>query len=344
MVYATGCSNGETPGAAPGDYRHATWVRYQWFAGAATRFSKSESPYATDPAALTDEDYRAFARSLAKNRVDTLFVFVGSLGENGALPLWPIERREALGESGPLPIARLRTALAEEGVADARLLAWLGGRHEGYDRGFIDLSKPAIRQAVAAHAARLTGPEIGFDGIHLNIEPTLEGDENLLATLDAVRTAIPAKALLSFAGTMVLPYVAKLPRLRNRFWTESYLEEVATRVDQIAFMTYDTSISSPRLFRWFLRRQAALLVEGTHAANPECEVYLGVPSYREESPHHASAAENVENATKALAMAARAMGPERASLRGVAIYAAWTTNEDDWALIRKAFPPGADES
>lgn len=371
--------------AAP--LEHATWVRYQWFAGAQTAFSKTSSPYAQNPPLLDEIERTHFARRLAQNNVHTIFVFAGSFSKGGMVPLWPVEdgspfvsaaapaaatpatrisipeppAKEAIQETKPevtvdvaapvkeepaeeatpvsnLPIATLRRELDATGES-IRVLAWLGGRHAGYERGHIDLSDKETRANIVKLAMRLVSPEFGFDGIHLNIEPTLNEDRNLLLLLEEVKTALPKGKVLSFAGTMVMPFLAGLPKLRERFWSEAYLREVASRTDQIAFMTYDTSITSASLFHWFLAQQAKSLARLTYEANPGCEIFFGVPSYREDSPWHRSEAENVGNATSALAEAFSEMGPERKIVKGLAIYASWTTSDEDWEIIQRAFSP-----
>lgn len=317
-------------------YRHATWAKYQWFAGSQTSFSKTDSPYADDPAPITDAMRERFASGMARHGVGTVFFFVGSLRQGGEIPLWPLLAGSPW-RGKPAPIVAVTRAL-KKADPHARALAWIGGRHKGHERGHIDLSKPATRAAVAALARRLTGPEFGFDGVHLNIEPTLERDEHLLALLEDVSKALPRGKVLSFAGTMVLPYMASLPKLRERFWSEGYLQEVAGRVDQIAFMTYDTAITSPAVFQWFLALQARTLLSLSAGANPGIEIFLGVPSYREDSRFHNSEVENVRTAVDALSAALPEIEVGRENLSGLAVYASWTTSEADWGVITERFP------
>ncbi|MCB0218852.1 MAG: hypothetical protein KDH09_04100 [Chrysiogenetes bacterium] len=321
---------------AAGLYRHATWAKYQWFAGAQTSYSKTKSPYIDKPAAIPDAMRADFVKTMAENGVGTIFFFVGSLKEGGEIPLWPVTELSPW-HGQEAPIRRMQREL-QKAAPGTRTLAWIGGRHKGHERGHIDLADPATRAGIAALSRRLTGPEFGFDGVHLNIEPTLERDEHLLALLDDVSKALPKGKILSFAGTMVLPYVASLPKLRDRFWSEGYLKEVAARVDQMAFMTYDTAITSPAVFQWFLALQARTLLSLSVEANPEIELFLGVPSYREESQFHNSDIENVGTAVDALSAALPEIGSGRANLSGLAVYASWTTSETDWRVIRERFP------
>ena len=324
---------------AAGRYRHATWAKYQWFAGAQTSYSKTKSPYAGKPEPITDPVRASFVKTMADNGVGTIFFFVGSLKEGGEIPLWPvIEMSPWHGQEAPIRTVQRALQAAAPGT---RTLAWIGGRHKGHERGHIDLSDPATRAAIAALCRRLTGPEFGFDGVHLNIEPTLERDEHLLRLLEEVSKALPKGKILSFAGTMVLPYVASLPKLRDRFWSEGYLKEVAARVDQMAFMTYDTAITSPAVFQWFLALQVRTLLSLSVAANPQIELFLGVPSYREESQFHNSEIENVQTAVDAISAALPEIESGRANLSGLAVYASWTTSETDWRVIRERFPTRA---
>ncbi|MEW6776472.1 MAG: hypothetical protein AB1405_09280 [Bdellovibrionota bacterium] len=324
----------------PSRFSHAVWAGYSWFAGAKAHFSPVTSPYGDRPPPLLTEEFRDFARTLAENRVDTVFVFVGSMGDMGRLPLWPLLPESPLGrlreKAGDewIPIRRLRYELARFGPPP-RILAWVGGVRKGWDRGKIDLSDPRALEAAAWLGERLSQEDASFDGVHFNIEPTLEGDPRVLELLDKVRPKLRGK-MLSFAGTMVDEELSRVAGLRERFWSSEYLAEVARRVDQIAFMTYDTAAKDASLYEDFVETQTRLLARHVHRANPSCEIFIGAPTYRERTGWHDPAAETAAASARGFLRAFEGLGPEKKQIKGLAFYAAWTTQPEDWRTVARA--------
>ena len=72
-----------------------------------------------------------------------------------------------------------------------KVLPWVGGLRVGYKRsapGTLDLGDLGQRQRIVAECRGLM--DEGFDGIHVNVEPVANGDDDFLALLRALRTAI----------------------------------------------------------------------------------------------------------------------------------------------------------
>jgi len=83
------------------------------------------------------------------------------------------------------------------------------------------------------------------DGVHYDFEPVQDGDRGCSPSSTAPRWTVTgsAGAVLSVAAEPIEP----LPRLarvagtvRPQWWSVAYVREVASQVDQVALMTYDT--------------------------------------------------------------------------------------------------------
>jgi hypothetical protein len=109
---------------------------------------------------------------------------------------------------------------------------------------------------------------------------------------------------------------------------------VAARVDQIAFMTYDTFMPFPKLHRAYIRGQTRALVRAVRMGNPRAEVLLGVPSYDDHNISHVRHVETVDNTLRGIRAGLGDLEEGTAPFAGVAIYASWTTDAEEWRSYR----------
>jgi hypothetical protein len=313
--------------AQPSRRANAVWARYQWFAGVHGVFDRDRSPYETPHREISGSEISAFAETMRANQIRDLYVFTGSLGAGGTYPLWPLDDPRA----PPIvdrPLTRLRQL-----APSLRILAWVGGIHAGFARGHIDLRDPEVRAAAAALCDRLVN-EGKFDGVHLNIEPGRNDDDAYVALLDQVRESLPAGKVFSLAAPKVLPWVPPVRVLTDHFWDVAFTARVSARVDQIAFMTYDTFMPLVKLHRAFLRLQTLTAVQAVRMGNPSAEVLLGVPTYDEYNISHVRHVETLENTLLGIRAGLGELGTHPSPFAGVAIYAAWTTSKEEWRLYR----------
>ncbi|HWE90264.1 MAG TPA: hypothetical protein VG317_12460, partial [Pseudonocardiaceae bacterium] len=160
-----------------------------------------------------------------------LFVHVGPLADNGALD--PRLR----------PDARQLTNALHRALPAVRVQAWLGGV---VGSGRLNLAETSTRTNIVIAAQQVLGD--GFDGIHYDLEPVPDGDPRLLALLDATRPiTTAAHAILSVAAdqTEPLPDMATPAQWivgHPHFWSTGYLHAVASTVDEVAIMAYDSGI------------------------------------------------------------------------------------------------------
>jgi hypothetical protein len=203
-----------------------------------------------------------------------------------------------------------------------RSIAWV---YIGNERGItgVDLTSVSIRQKIA-HQLRELVTSYGFDGIQLDYEICANGDHDFLRLLEETRKALPPGKVLGVASAMWAPVT-----LGGYTWSETYFREVAARCDQIAVMAYDSGMRLPRAYVWLLRQQALRLPPVLAAADPRCELLIGVPTYESPTPSHDPRAENLRLALKAVR---EAYTEPPANFAGIALFADYTTDQTEWQL------------
>lgn len=269
----------------------------------------------------SDERYSEIAARLADNRIADAYFHVGPLLADGTIA--PSRYGAA-------------TRLLRELRARAPALhpqAWIG-QVEKNGGGPLDLSRAEVRTAIVATAGRFL--DLGFAGIHVNIEPST-GNPHLLELLAAIREQTARRgATLSIATDELEPiagiaWLTRVAGTRAGFWTEAYYRAVLARVDQVAVMMYDTGLPTDWLYGALVKWQTAAI---RAIAGPGVTVYIGVPTYEERRLSFNPEAENVRTALRAIRQGLHALPPGARDRFGVAIYADWTTDDAEWRQYR----------
>jgi hypothetical protein len=219
----------QLPGSSYNRGTNAVWLGIEWV---------NEPHDAREIAALADR--------LQALQVRDVYVYVSYLRPNGRF-----------GET--YTHAAELTRAMKAAAPSMRLHAWLGvpvaPRHRSRlsPSGYVDIGDAAVRHTIATFAAgaRVEG---GFDGIHLDAEPAVNGDPDLLSLLDDVRSAAGRGAVLSIAAPRIWPVGTPSPP-GFVMWTAGYYRQVAQRVDQVAVMNYDTALPLPWLYRLWSQYQ-----------------------------------------------------------------------------------------
>lgn len=280
------------------DLRTAVWMGVTW----------SMDAYA-------DTELAALAGEMLTREVDTAFVYVSYLRANDSFNPTYDYAAEFL--------TRIRPS-----APNISWLAWVGVP--------ISITQPDgtvvnnrledadIRRQVAEFAA-FTITDLGFDGVHLNAELIPNGDPAFLSTLDAIREMLPedaifsttAHALRSPAPITSMPYPA-VPH----HWLPDFLNEVSTRVDQVALMAYDSGLPFPRDYRNWVAYQTQASVAAL--ADLDTELLIGLPTSEEWTLSHQTQAE-----TLAYALAGFKQSYD-SRITGIALYPYWETTPDEW--------------
>ncbi len=82
-----------------------------------------------------------------------------------------------------------------------------------------------------------------------------------------------------------------------------------------------------------MARWTVELATVARAGSAGCVVRLGVPTYEDDVAWHIPSTENAVTALTGIRSGLAALASPREAIRGVAIYADWTTDENEWAAF-----------
>jgi hypothetical protein len=270
-----------------------------------------------------DEVYDRFAADLLRHRITDIYVHAGPLTGEGLVP------------QAKHPNARALIAALRQRAPTIRLHAWIG-QVERRGGGPLDLTNAGTRANIVRTAGDFIG--LGFDGIHYNIEPIHSGDPDLLALLDETAPVTRARGkLLSMATDELSPlpgleYVARLFFRQAGLWRAPYYRAVAARTDQLAVMMYDTAMPFDWLYGTIVAWETWRLRD---IVGPETTLFIGVPTYEEEHFGFHPAAENMASGLRGINIGLSLDNPAAVPNIGAAIYAGWTTDDEEWATWRR---------
>ena len=302
-VYVAYAPYGDTAAHPFNQDRNAVWLEHRWL----------EKPHST-------EEMEQMFRFLDHHGIVYAYPHLIPFDSAGRLPLHNREQMRAF------------LASARQVAPNMKLLPWVGGLRVGYKRsrpGTLDLGDLGQRQRIVAECRGLM--DEGFDGIHLNVEPVANGDDDYLALLRALRAAV-GTGILSLSATRPGPIAPAFAP--NFFWTADYYARIADSADQVVLMTYDTAIPTPSLYRRYVA-YAAATVTADLAASHRTRVLVGIPTYDETGLMHRKGVETPENALLGVISGLR--GHAGGTFEGVALYAEWTTDPEDWAVYERVW-------
>jgi len=302
-VYVAYAPYGDTAAHPFNQDRNAVWLEHRWL----------EKPHSV-------EEMEQMFRFLDHHGIVYAYPHLIPFDGAGRLPLHNREQMRAF------------LASARQVAPNMKVLPWVGGLRVGYKRsrpGTIDLGDLGQRQRIVAECRGLM--DEGFDGIHLNVEPIANGDDDYLALLRALRTAV-GTGILSLSATRPGPIAPAFAP--NFFWTADYYARIADAADQVVLMTYDTAIPTPGLYRRYVA-YAAATVTANLARSHRTRVLVGIPTYDETGLMHRKGVETPENALVGVVSGLR--GRTGGTFEGVALYAEWTTDPEDWAVYERVW-------
>ncbi|MCL5035585.1 MAG: glycosyl hydrolase family 18 protein [Chloroflexi bacterium] len=269
----------------------------------------------------TPDEYRSLAARLKKMKITDAYFHSGPFNGNGTV------NRDRF-SNAPELIKNMKKL-----APDIRLQAWLG-QIEAKAGGPLDLSSPATRKNIIDTSCKFM--DMGFDGIHYDIEPIYSGDGDFLSLLKDTRKSTKSRGkVLSVAAHKPEP-VPNIESILRKFisytgyWKRSYFLDVARETDQVAVMSYDSGAPVP-----FLYGNLVSWITEWSVKNGVQNLYVGVPSYDEITGGHNPRVENVGNALMGLKKGASKLKPGDRKKVGSAIYADWTTSDEELGIYMK---------
>jgi hypothetical protein len=274
----------------------------------------------------SDAEYQALADLLRRNEISDVFFHAGPLEADGSVPA------DRTGHAGALVAAMARYA------PEVRVQAYLGQiEHRG--GGPLDLGDPEVRDGIVRTAEQFL--DLGFEGIHYDIEPVYPGDQGFLDLLDRTRVVTQSRGAVLSVALEQLELVPGEERVIGTFLrgyhnpTRGFLRETAERVDQVAIMTYDTGLPADWLFGAYMARQTEEVVQ---TIGDDVTVFMGIPTYDEGSfwRFHPSA-ENMRSGIRGVRKGLDRLSRDNTNNVGIAIFAEWTTDDDEWNAYSSAW-------
>ncbi len=303
---------GQTVTSYPGTHfnrgQNAVWLEHAW---AGDWHSTSE--------------YDALAARLSREQIGYVFAHVGPLNSDGTIP----DERA--------PNAAALAAALHQRLPGLKVLAWIG--QVEIAAGFppdqsVNLTDSPVRAQIAQTAAHFTR-DLGYDGVHYDIEPITNNNPRFLDLLDETRAVLPPGAIISISAQKWAPDAKAATLLRDvgradAWWTTYFYSAVAAHCDQIVAMLYNTAMPTGGAYQLAVKQETQHILDAVRSAPHPPQVLIGLPTYPGNEFWFHDSAENIETGLNGV-VAGLNSDRTTAPFAGVAIYRYALTMERDWA-------------
>ncbi len=262
----------------------------------------------------TDAELQALVDTLRARGVTQLYPFLGPPDAQGR-PGW--RDGEVHHPVDPAVASAFLTRMKAL-APDIAIYPWTGGVR-GRDIVFTERERlRAWREAVL---------QLPVEGVQLNVE-TLPEQEAYLELLREWKAALGDRTL----SIAAYPPPTPLHPFPDVHWSPAFLAQVCAIADDLAVMTYDTGLDQAAAYSQLMAEWTATLAALPAPEEGGCTVRVGLPSYEDDEPWHRPDAETIAAAIRGVRQGLAGLpGGAPRHLRGVAIYASWTTDEAEWA-------------
>lgn len=277
------------------------------------------------------EQIRALAGRLKDHNISTVYAWVSWLKEDGT---WAGRR------SGTNQFIEMETNVRafvtafREAYPDATLYGWLGFPVELGADGYR-LDEPDMQERVADFSLKIV-EDLGFDGVFLNVEQVWNDNaDDFVNLLIKVRSRMGEAGLIAAAippdWSPAEANIPKPPLIRpGTEWDKRFKQRVALLTDQMAIMAYNSGLSDPNDYVQWVAYQVQTYAQAVHELDGGAQIIIGIPTYDDELPGHDTRVENVPSALTGVKVGLQASGEAAVRIYGVAMYAAWTTDDTEW--------------
>jgi len=267
---------------------------------------------------------------LTSHNIDTIYLHVGPLNADGGID----------------PETYKATAGFVENVKyqrdDLKVLAWMG-----QIRNKLDLSDEKVRRNILNMCTIFT-KMIGMDGVHYDIEPVWDEDEDFIKLLEETREILDtgtgvmygddghkilSVALAEFIPNSFVWWTEKISNFQNYNTEKNYLN-VAKYADEIVDMVYDTGIDHDFLYKWFVKEQVIWVTDlMDDPIARDTMLLIGIPAYEDVKDGFNPDVENVGNAILGLINGLNDIRSSHEKFTGIAIYPEWEIDEREWLIF-----------
>jgi len=203
------------------------------------------------------------------------------------------------------------------------------------------LSDVTLQQQVADLSKRVIN-DFGYQGIFIDAEPVWDGDQDFLALLRGIRAAVGIKVPISAAvppdWSPSNPTIPVPPLIQpGTEWKKEYKQSVALLVDHMAIMVFNSGLSSAADYSQWVAYQVKTFALAIAELNTNTDLLIGIPTFDAEPPGHDPAIENIDSAVQGVNDGLKQAGTAASYVKGLAVYADWTTDDTEWADFQKAW-------
>ena len=279
----------------------------------------------------SDADYDALADRLEAEQIRYVYAHVGPLESDGTIP------------PDRAPFAQQLATALHTRLPGIEVLAWIGQVEiaGGYPADeSIDLSYSSVREQIAETAGHFAR-DLGFDGVHYDIEPITNNNAHFLDLLDVTRSLLPAGSILSISAQKWAPNAHVADWLRSEgkadaWWTTYYYTQVASHCDQIVSILYNTAMPTAGLYQLYVKQATQHILDAARAAPNKPQVLIGVPTYSGNSFWFHDTSENMKTGLEGVR---EGLNSDRNTslFTGVAIYRLGTTTDASWQTYDSAW-------
>jgi hypothetical protein len=291
-------------GAHFNQHQNAVWAEHAWV-------GESHTP----------QEYDTLAALLKREQIGYIFPHVGPLNGDGTIPV------------DLYPNAASFVREMKSRLPDLKILAWMG-QVEKDGGGPLDMSNSQTRDNIVDEAQHFT-QDLGFDGIHYDIEPVHNLNPHFIDLLDETRAAIGPGKILSISApkwapaARVIPFVQAISGRGTAWWTTYYFLIVSSHVDQLVIMMYNTALPTASLYETLVKQETEHILDANNHARHPAQVLIGIPTYHDNGPGFHDTAENMLSGLRGVTAGLNS-GEDTSHFGGVAIYPLWLTSQSDW--------------
>jgi hypothetical protein len=195
-----------------------------------------------------------------------------------------------------------------------------------------------LQQQVAALAKRVI-TDFGYQGVFIDAEPVWDGDQDYLALLRGVRSAVGIDAKISAAippdwspSNATVPVPALMEP--NTEWKKEYKQSVVLLVDQMVVMVFNSTLPTASDYSQWVAYQVKAFALAIGELDTNTDLLIGIPTFDPELPGHDPAVENIDSAVQGVKAGLVQAGDAARYVKGLAIYADWTTDDTEWTAFQ----------
>lgn len=292
---------------------NGAWVSHKWF-------STEKS----------DAQVEELSKKLQNLQIDRVYIHVGPLNAKGEIPpfdrdIWLKNRERILAKNPRL-----------------KIFAWLGGINQtrfGIADDSLNMDNEKVMKNIALLAGKICD-SCSFDGIHYDIEPTPDNDEGFIKLLKFTRDNIKNREISVASPSIIVSnslvyWLNGVSGKTVALWGPAYYRRVAENCDEIAVMTYDSASFTTATYKKYMVYQIKNITRAVKGT--ECRLLIGVPTYDDKTIPHNPRVENLQTALEGVVLGISSL-KDRERVRGVAIYALWTTDEKEIKKYKDLWP------